>query len=189
MIGGAQLTDTERPMSVSPFFAVPAQSLPSQTMYNALGHVHRHQQMVNAPARSEYSGSIFRVNFSEEGTPKGFNLVDADTKGNLTVQFCELKSAIELHNVECTVEDWASRLETYRRPWIHEGAHPRRRPAVQPAGRDTGSLSLGRQGGVPALRGGRDDPPDHRGAGQHEPGDRAVDVPGIQGSEAQARTS
>jgi len=114
MIGGAQLTDTERPMSVSPFFAVPAQSLPSQTMYNALGHVHRHQQLLNAPARSEYSGSIFRVNFSEEGTPKGFNLVDADTKGNLTVQFCELKSAIPLHNVECSVQDWPDRLETYR---------------------------------------------------------------------------
>ena len=114
MINGAQLTDTERPMSVSPFFAVPAQNLPSQTMYNALGHVHRHQQMVGAPARSEYSGSIFRVNFSEEGTPKGFNLVDADTKGNLTVQFCELKSAIELHNVECNIQDWASRLEAYR---------------------------------------------------------------------------
>jgi exonuclease SbcD len=114
MIGGAQLTDTERPMSVSPFFAVPAQSLPSQTMYNALGHVHRHQQLVNAPTRSEYSGSIFRVNFSEEGTPKGFNLVDADTKGNLTIQFCELRSAIELHNVECNTLDWASRLEPYR---------------------------------------------------------------------------
>ncbi|MHB8106179.1 MAG: metallophosphoesterase family protein [Candidatus Cryosericum sp.] len=114
MIAGAQLTDTERPMSVSPFFAVPAQSLPSSTMYNALGHVHRHQQLVNAPARSEYSGSIFRVNFSEAGTPKGFNLVDADTKGNLTVQFCELTSAIELHNVECTLLDWASRLETFR---------------------------------------------------------------------------
>jgi exonuclease SbcD len=114
MINGAQLTDTERPMSVSPFFAVPAQNLPSQTMYNALGHVHRHQQIVGAPARTEYSGSIFRVNFSEEGTPKGFNLVDADTKGNLTVQFCELKSAIELHNVECNIQDWASRLEAYR---------------------------------------------------------------------------
>jgi exonuclease SbcD len=114
MIDGAQLTDTERPMSVSPFFAVPAQNLPSQTMYNALGHVHRHQQIVGAPARTEYSGSIFRVNFSEEGTPKGFNLVDADTKGNLTVQFCELKSAIELHNVECNIQDWASRLEAYR---------------------------------------------------------------------------
>lgn len=114
MIGGAQLTDTERPMSVSPFFAIPAQNMPSQTIYNALGHVHRHQQIVGAPTRTEYSGSIFRVNFSEEGTPKGFNLVDADTKGNLTVQFCELKSAIELHNVECNIQDWASRLETYR---------------------------------------------------------------------------
>jgi DNA repair protein SbcD/Mre11 len=114
MIGGAQLTETERPMSVSPFFAVSAQSLPSQTMYNALGHVHKHQQLVNAPARSEYSGSIFRVNFSEEGTAKGFNLVDADTKGNISVRFCELSSAVELHNVECTVLDWAERLERYR---------------------------------------------------------------------------
>jgi DNA repair protein SbcD/Mre11 len=114
MIGGAQLTETERPMSVSPFFAVSAQSLPSQTMYNALGHVHKHQQLVNAPARSEYSGSIFRVNFSEEGTAKGFNLVDADTKGNIAVKFCELTSAVELHNVECTVLDWVERLERYR---------------------------------------------------------------------------
>ena len=114
MISGAQITDTERPMSVSPFFAVPAQNLPSQTMYNALGHVHRHQQLVGAPARSEYSGSIFRVNFSEEGTAKGFNLVDADMKGNLKVQFCELASAIPLHNVECTLQDWATRLETVR---------------------------------------------------------------------------
>lgn len=114
MVGGAQLTDTERPMSVSPFFAIPAQNLPSQTMYNALGHVHRHQQLVSAPARSEYSGSIFRVNFSEEGTAKGFNLVDADTRGNLTVQFCELQSAIPLHNVDCTLQDWASRLEPYK---------------------------------------------------------------------------
>lgn len=114
MIAGAQLTDTERPMSVSPFFAVPAQSLPSQTMYNALGHVHKHQQLVGAPARSEYAGSIFRVNFSEEGTAKGFNLVDADTRGNLTVRFCELASAVELHNVDCTVLDWAERLEKYR---------------------------------------------------------------------------
>ncbi|MCE5192692.1 exonuclease subunit SbcD [bacterium] len=114
MIGGAQLTDTERPMSVSPFFAIPAQNLPSQTMYNALGHVHRHQQLVSAPARSEYSGSIFRVNFSEEGTPKGFNLVDADMKGNLTVQFAELQSAIQLHNADCTLQNWASSLEPYR---------------------------------------------------------------------------
>ncbi|MEN6388172.1 MAG: exonuclease subunit SbcD [Candidatus Cryosericum sp.] len=114
MIGGAQLTDTERPMSVSPFFAIPAQNLPSQTMYNALGHVHRHQQLVSAPARSEYSGSIFRVNFSEEGTPKGFNLVDADTRGNLTVQFSELQSAIQLHNADCTLQNWASSLEPYR---------------------------------------------------------------------------
>ncbi len=114
MIAGAQLTDTERPMSVSPFFAIPAQNLPSQTMYNALGHVHKHQQLVAAPARSEYAGSIFRVNFSEEGTAKGFNLVDADTRGNLTVRFCELASAVELHNVDCTVLDWAERLEKYR---------------------------------------------------------------------------
>jgi exonuclease SbcD len=114
MIGGAQLTETERPMSVSPFFAVPAQSLPSQTMYNALGHVHRHQQLVNAPARSEYSGSIFRVNFSEEGTAKGFNLVEADTRGNLAVRFCELSSAVELHNVDCSIADWPEKLERYR---------------------------------------------------------------------------
>jgi exonuclease SbcD len=117
MIDGAQLTDTERPMSVSPFFAVHAQSLPSRTMYNALGHVHRHQQITGAPVRTEYAGSIFRVNFSEEGTPKGFNLVDADMKGNLGVRFCGLSSAVELHNVDCTDLNWAEMLA----PWQGKG--------------------------------------------------------------------
>ncbi len=117
MIDGAQLTDTERPMSVSPFFAVHAQSLPSRTMYNALGHVHRHQQIAGAPVRTEYAGSIFRVNFSEEGTPKGFNLVDADMKGNLAVRFCRLSSAVELHNIDCTDLNWAEMLA----PWQGRG--------------------------------------------------------------------
>lgn len=114
MIGGAQLTETERPLSVSPFFEVSPQALPSQTLYNALGHVHRHQQITKAPARTEYAGSIFRVNFSEEGTPKGFDLVEADLKGNVSVHFCELQSALELHNVDCTPDDWKQRLEPFQ---------------------------------------------------------------------------
>ena len=70
--------------------------------------------MTSAPARTEYAGSIFRVNFSEEGTPKGVNLVEADTRGNLAVRFCELRSAVQLHNVDCTPENWQAQLEPYR---------------------------------------------------------------------------
>jgi exonuclease SbcD len=44
--------------------------------YYALGHIHKHQAVVSGPRPVVYSGSINRVDFSEEDEKKGFVLVE-----------------------------------------------------------------------------------------------------------------
>jgi exonuclease SbcD len=60
--------------------------------YVALGHVHSHQDL-NAGYHPPvvYSGSIERVDFGEEGEPKGFCWVNL-SRGQTTYQFVELKA-------------------------------------------------------------------------------------------------
>jgi DNA repair protein SbcD/Mre11 len=51
-----------------------------QLEYVALGHIHKHQALrdQSAPPMVVYSGSLQRVDFSEEGDQKGFCVVDLD---------------------------------------------------------------------------------------------------------------
>ena len=51
-----------------------------QLEYVALGHIHRHQVLRHDPPMAVYSGSLQRVDFSEEGDEKGFCVVDLDPK-------------------------------------------------------------------------------------------------------------
>ena len=46
--------------------------------YVALGHIHKHQVLRREPPIMAYSGSLQRVDFSEEADEKGFCLVDLD---------------------------------------------------------------------------------------------------------------
>jgi len=49
-----------------------------QVEYVALGHIHKHQILRLDPPMVVYSGSLQRVDFSEEGDEKGFCVVDLD---------------------------------------------------------------------------------------------------------------
>ena len=49
-----------------------------QLEYVALGHVHKHQVLRQDPPMVAYSGSLQRVDFSEEGDRKGFCVIDLD---------------------------------------------------------------------------------------------------------------
>ena len=51
-----------------------------QLDYVALGHIHKHQVLRDQP-KVVYSGSLQRVDFSEEGEEKGFCVVDLDPSG------------------------------------------------------------------------------------------------------------
>ena len=49
-----------------------------QVEYVALGHIHKHQILRSDPPMVVYSGSLQRVDFSEEGDEKGFCVIDLD---------------------------------------------------------------------------------------------------------------
>ena len=58
--------------------------------YVALGHIHKHQVIRREPPIMAYSGSLQRVDFSEEGDEKGFCVVDLDpaaAQGSRLVDF------------------------------------------------------------------------------------------------------
>ena len=59
------------------YLLLPSALQPHPVDYAALGHIHRHQLIAEAPP-VVYAGSIHRVDFSEEDDPKGFCVVDID---------------------------------------------------------------------------------------------------------------
>ncbi|MGF1536437.1 MAG: exonuclease subunit SbcD [Elainellaceae cyanobacterium] len=79
----------ERFLAVGKGFTVPMALLARPCFdYVALGHVHRHQVLCDAPP-VVYPGSIERVDFSEEHEDKGFVLVTL-AQGQADVEFCPL---------------------------------------------------------------------------------------------------
>jgi len=79
----------ERFLAAGKGFTVPLALLARSCFdYVALGHVHRHQVLCDAPL-VVYPGSIERVDFSEEKEEKGFVRVDLE-RGRVEMQFCLL---------------------------------------------------------------------------------------------------
>ena len=78
MVNGATV-GTERSMMLGQDHVLLASALHRPEVdYVALGHVHKHQVLRREPPMMTYSGSLQRVDFSEEGDDKGFCVVDLD---------------------------------------------------------------------------------------------------------------
>jgi exonuclease SbcD len=60
--------------------------------YVALGHIHKHQAVRQAPPPIVYAGSIDRVDFGEEGEDKGWVEVELGEKGHAEWQFHKVKA-------------------------------------------------------------------------------------------------
>ncbi len=70
---------TERSMMLGQDHVLLASALDRpQVDYVALGHVHKHQVLRSERPMVVYSGSLQRVDFSEEGDEKGFCVIDLD---------------------------------------------------------------------------------------------------------------
>ena len=70
---------TERSMMLGQDHVLLVSALARQQVeYVALGHIHKHQILRPDPPMVVYSGSLQRVDFSEEGDEKGFCVVDLD---------------------------------------------------------------------------------------------------------------
>lgn len=83
--------------------------------YVALGHVHKHQslnQSATAHPPMVYAGSLERIDFGEEGDPKGFCWVEL-TRGEATWEFVEVE-ARPFVTVRADVRDAEEPLATLR---------------------------------------------------------------------------
>ena len=70
---------TERSMMLGQDHVLMASALERpQIEYVALGHIHKHQVLRSERPMIVYSGSLQRVDFSEEGDEKGFCVIDLD---------------------------------------------------------------------------------------------------------------
>ncbi len=74
-VAGARYTNTEKEATLTEHYAVYPSALLETFNYVALGHVHRNQEVKNSPARAFYAGSMYQLDFSEEGHEKFFNFV------------------------------------------------------------------------------------------------------------------
>ena len=76
-VENAVLAHSERRVHVGEQWAIKPQSLPSNAQYVALGHIHKPQQLENAP-QARYAGSPLQLDFGEVGEEKSFVVVDVE---------------------------------------------------------------------------------------------------------------
>lgn len=76
-IRGGKESDSERTLQVGGALTVEPEILPPNTHFVALGHLHRPQEIRNAPCPVFYSGSPLAYSFSEAGHSKAVYIVDA----------------------------------------------------------------------------------------------------------------
>jgi DNA repair protein SbcD/Mre11 len=74
---GAAVGTSERRVHVAEEWAAAPAMLPTMAQYVALGHIHRHQQIMAAPVPTWYAGAPMQLDFGEEGEPKAYNIVEA----------------------------------------------------------------------------------------------------------------
>lgn len=74
---GAVAGRSERRLHFGEDWAASPAVLPARAHYVALGHIHRHQRIVAAPAPTWYAGAPMQLDFGEEGEPKYYNVIDA----------------------------------------------------------------------------------------------------------------
>ena len=95
-------SDSERPLAIGGAEFVSATHFKS-FHYTALGHLHQAHYVLNQTVR--YAGSPLKYSISEEHHQKGFNIVQMDESGNVTVEKRLLKPNRDIRTVEGKIED------------------------------------------------------------------------------------
>ncbi|MCB9697634.1 MAG: exonuclease SbcCD subunit D [Alphaproteobacteria bacterium] len=75
---GAEISNSERAVHIGDQWAAPAQVLPADAHYVALGHIHRPQEVVGTGCPAVYAGSPLQLDFGEEGETKSFVVIEAE---------------------------------------------------------------------------------------------------------------
>lgn len=95
-------SESERPLSIGGAEYVDAHHF-EKFHYTALGHLHQAHYVGNETIR--YAGSILKYSISEEHHNKGFNIVDMDEAGQITIDKRSLIPRRDMRTVETTLEE------------------------------------------------------------------------------------
>ena len=98
MINGSVPSSSQRALTIADTYAVSSEIFPNFLNYVALGHVHK-PQVVAAPVKSHYAGSLRPLDFGEAGQARGFCRVEVGVGRATEVEFIELPAAQPLHEI------------------------------------------------------------------------------------------
>lgn len=93
---------SERPLSIGGAEYVDAKNF-HPFHYTALGHLHQAHYVLEE--NIQYSGSILKYSISEEHHQKGFNVVNMDACGNVTVERRLLQPKRDMYTVEASIDE------------------------------------------------------------------------------------
>jgi exonuclease SbcD len=104
---------SEIEITVADTYAVPQGYIPEVFDYAALGHVHRYQRLEKAKVPAYYTGSLYQLDFGEEGDKKYFNVITLDETGT-TVEREELSLLRELKTLTLKADTPERYLESLK---------------------------------------------------------------------------
>jgi DNA repair protein SbcD/Mre11 len=111
-LDGAVFSGSERTVHLGEEWAATPQALPSTAHYVALGHIHKPQKVMAAPAPTQYAGSPLQLDFGEEGEEKSFVMIDAQPGRPAHVERVQYKGAKPLVSVRKTLAELERDAET-----------------------------------------------------------------------------
>lgn len=103
-VSGAIPGGGERPLVIGETYGIPPQAIP-QVQYAALGHVHRPQEIGEAPVPTRYCGSPLQFDFGEVGYENSVTVVDLEAGQPAKVEEVTLTEGRSLRNVHGTLEE------------------------------------------------------------------------------------
>ena len=111
-ISGAKGSGSEKTMQfhLDNAYTVEPQQLPRSAQYAALGHIHKPQQVSDAPP-AYYCGSVIQLDFGEGGEKKQVNLIEVSPRQPARVTAIPLSSGRELRTLRVPLEQVEARLE------------------------------------------------------------------------------
>jgi DNA repair protein SbcD/Mre11 len=112
-LDGGVLSHSEHEFHVSNSYCLDPQSFPSSAQYVALGHLHKPQELGEAPP-VQYSGSVIQLDFGEAGERKRVNLIEVSPGKPAKVQHIPLSSGKTLYNLRSDLGSLEHKLDDLR---------------------------------------------------------------------------
>ena len=112
-LDGGELSGSEFKFHVGNSYSLDPVAFSSSAQYVAMGHLHKPQQLRDAPP-AVYSGSAIQLDFGEAGEQKRVVLIEAEPGRRARLTSVPLSSGKQLKNIKVDMDGLERRLEEYR---------------------------------------------------------------------------